>query len=61
MNIALIKTVWMHNGGGEAPEALTVEGERIVWVQRVTYLGTVLGANGGPSSTICANAANHKD
>ena len=36
----------MHIGVGAVPEALTVEGERIVRVQRVTYLGSVLDANG---------------
>ena len=32
MKIAPTKTVWMHIGGDEVPEALTVEGERIVRV-----------------------------
>ena len=48
MKIAPTKTVWMHIGGGEVPEELTVGGERIVRVQRVTYLGSVLDANGDP-------------
>ena len=56
MKIAPPKTVWMHIGGGEVPEALTVEGERIVRVQRVTYLGSVLDANGDPSSAVPSNA-----
>ena len=56
MEIAPTKTVWMHIGGGEVPEALTVEGERIVRVQRVTYLGPVLNANGDPSSSVRSNA-----
>ena len=56
MKIALTKTVWMHFGGGEVPETLTVEGERIVWVQSVTYLGSVLDANGDISSAVRSNA-----
>ena len=56
MNIAPTKTVWMHIGGDEVPEALTVEGERIVRVQRVTYLGSVLEANGDASGVIYSNA-----
>ena len=67
MKIAPTKTVWMHIGGGEVPEALTVESERIVRVQGVTYLGSVLDANGeGPlkcSTFKCpaCQATNHKD
>ena len=32
MKIAPTKTVWMHIGGGEVPEALSVKGGRIVRV-----------------------------
>ena len=46
----------MHFGGGEVLETLTVEGERIVWVQRVTYLDSVLDVNGDPSSAVRGNA-----
>ena len=56
IKIAPTKTVWIHYGGGEVPEALTVEGERIVRVQRVTYLGSVLDANRNPSSAVRSNA-----
>ena len=50
MKIAPTKTVWMHIGGDEVPEALTAEGERIVRVQRVTYLGSVLDPNENPQA-----------
>ena len=46
----------MHIGGDEIPKALTVEGERIARVQRVTYLGSVLDANGDPLSEVRTNA-----
>ena len=60
MKIAPTKTVWMHIGGDEVPEALTVKGERIVRVQRVTYLGSVLDANGDPSGAVRSNAQRAK-
>ena len=50
----------MHVGGGEVPEKLIVEGERIARVQRVTHLGPVLNANGDPSSAVHANAQRGK-
>ena len=40
------KIVWILIGGGEVSETLTVEGERIARVQLVTYLGSVLNADG---------------
>ena len=46
MRIAPAKIVWMQVKGGKAPETLTAECERIARVQHVTYLGSVLGANG---------------
>ena len=56
MKIAPTKTVWVHIRGGRVPEALTVDGESIVRVQRVTYLGSVLDANGDPSGAVRSNA-----
>ena len=50
MKIAATKTVWMHVGGDEVPETLTVEGESIARAQRIKYLGSVLGANGTPQA-----------
>ena len=50
----------MHIEGGEVPGTLTVEGERIIRVQRVTYLGSVLDANGDPSSAVHENAQRTK-
>ena len=55
MKTAPTKTVWMHIGDGEISEALTVKDERIERVQRVTYLGSVLDANGDPSSAVRSN------
>ena len=60
MKIAPTKTAWMHIGGGEVPKALTVEGKRVARPQRVTYLGSVLDANGDPSSVVRANAQRAK-
>ena len=53
--IALARTVWLHIEGGEVPEELTVEGGLIARIQ-VTYLGSMLNANGDPSTIVCANA-----
>ena len=66
MKIAPTKTVWMHVGVDETLETLTVEGERIARVQRVTYLDSVLNANEDLSKrSACkyptSQAANHKD
>ena len=60
MKITPTKTVWMHIEGGEVPETLTVEGERIVLLQRVTYVGSALDANGDPSSAVRSNAQRAK-
>ena len=46
----------MHIGGDEVPDTLIVEGECIVRVQGVTYLGSVLDANGDPSGAVRSNA-----
>ena len=60
MKIAPTKAVWMHIGGDEVHEALTVEGEHTERVQRVTYLGSVLDANGDPSDAVRSNAQRAK-
>ena len=50
----------MHVGGGEVPEALTVEGKQLAREQRVTYLGSVQDAIWDPSSAVRANAQRAK-
>ena len=62
MAIAPAKTVWMHVGGsdGTVPETLSIEGASIARQRRVTYLGSVLDADGDPSGAVSANALRAK-
>ena len=60
MKIAPAKTVWKHVGDGDVPDQLTFEDEQVEWVQRVTYLGSVLDGDGDATSAINANCQQSK-
>ena len=59
MLVVPTKTIWMHVGGDELPETLTVDGESIARVKHVTYHGSVLDQTGTPQVQ-CARCPTHQ-